>query len=431
MDEQPNPNTEFAYSTTCDLESPPNASGMFAHSQKFTVTGGTFTNITNYTTAPFVPSDLRIIPMGDIDLRHQIRVDECTVVAYSQRQRACVRRMHSAKARIDGRRSRVTVAIYQGNDAEKEWRKDIAKYMSLRQVSCTFPLLAGLLTHTTRHPNIIQICGVANSNGIHAAIFNDDLIPLQQVLDLHRDSHFSTVYIYAHCNKDFMEAFNYILSEFERALSASEYTSWIRRSTGRLCAELTPASGNLRISLNPLDSPGSSRIYLVSTSTETITTFINLLTLEQYHRICGWNLGQHQWIALSADTTVNMGAVLHCSIDRAVEIAFLPSAEAPRLGDWTIPEGSTGEVMPNGWTRFSSSDLINNTVYLSLTKLRYRHIWLSQANHVFFRLHIMPNFADYVNAEDLDADLDKHPADSTDLDSEDLHASACENAAGK
>ncbi|KAF7377049.1 hypothetical protein MSAN_00123000 [Mycena sanguinolenta] len=174
-----------AHSSTSDAESPPHASGMFSHSRNFTVTGRNLTNITNHYAAPCLPADFRMIPMGDIDLRHQIRMDKCTDVAYSQHPRACVRRVHSAKARIDGRTKRVTVALYQGNDAEEEWHQDITKHMSLR------------------HPNIIQICGAASSNGIHATLFNDDLIPLSHFLDLHRESHFTTIYIYRCCNSDF------------------------------------------------------------------------------------------------------------------------------------------------------------------------------------------------------------------------------------
>ncbi|KAF7340627.1 hypothetical protein MSAN_02134600 [Mycena sanguinolenta] len=355
MDDHPNPNAKYTHSSTSDAESPSHASGMFSHSNQFTVTGKTFTNITNHYAAPRLPSDFRMIPMGDIDLRHEIRVNERTGVAYSRGHRACVRRMHSAKARIDGRKSRVTVVIYQGNDAEKEWRKDIAKYMSIR------------------HPNIIQICGAANSNGIFAAIFNDvDLIPLAQCLDRYRNPHFSTVYIYAccvcaHCapsalsqlsqNRDFSEAYCYIYSEFHRGLSPFDCTKWIRRSTGRLCAELIPADYGLWLDSDRPEAPAFSGIYSSSEDTET-TTFIDSLTLEQYHAICRWNLGQHQWIALSANTTVNLGVVFRYSgnpLEDSIEIASLSSMDVHCLGDWRNPEGSIGEGMPSGWTRFGGA----------------------------------------------------------------------------
>ncbi|KAJ6462886.1 hypothetical protein C8R45DRAFT_524257, partial [Mycena sanguinolenta] len=329
-----------------------------------------------------------MIPMGDIDLRRQIRVNEYTGVAYSYPQRACVRRMHSAKARIDGQKSRVTVAMYQGDDAEEEWRQDIAKHMSLR------------------HPNIVQICGAASSNGIHATLFNDDLIPLREVLDRHRASRVFTVYIYACCNQDFSEAYHYIYSAFQRGLSPG-YTRWIRRSTGRLCTELTLTHDGLPIHLNSPEIPGPSRLHSVSTlSTEAITTFIDSLTLEQYHSICAGNLRQYEYFDLSPSTTVNLRAVFHCPshpLEDSVEIAFLPSAEAGWPGNWTISRGGTGEVMPNGWTRFQSGNVFNNTlpIYFSVYRPSYWDTWLSQANHIFRHLHIMSNFEDYVIVDNI------------------------------
>ncbi|KAF7377083.1 hypothetical protein MSAN_00126900 [Mycena sanguinolenta] len=206
MDDHSQPEPECTHSSTCDVESPSHASGMFSHSQHFTVMGGTFTNVTNYTAAPSLPSDFRMIPMGDIDLRREIRVNKHTgSVACFQRYHVCVRRVHSAKARIDGRTKKVTVAMYQGNNVEEEWRQDIAKHMSLR------------------HPNIVQICGAASSNGIHATLFNDDLIPLRDFLDGYRNSPVLTVYIYACCNSDFSAAYSYVNSEFQPTLNPGEF----------------------------------------------------------------------------------------------------------------------------------------------------------------------------------------------------------------
>ncbi|KAJ6462845.1 hypothetical protein C8R45DRAFT_1220383 [Mycena sanguinolenta] len=382
MDDRPNPNAEFTHPSTSNPESSSHASGMFSDSQQFTVAGGTFTNVTKYA-APSLPSDFRMIPMGDIDLRRQIRVNEHTGVAYSHRQQTCVRRMHSANARIDGRKTRVTVAMYQGDGAEEEWQQDIAKHMSLR------------------HPNIVQICGAASSNGIHATLFNDDLIPLREVLDSRRDSHFSTVYIYACCNQDFTEALNYIHHAF-RLSFPSGYTRWIRRSTGRLCTELTLTHDGLLLYSNLLEIPGPSRLHSLSTlSTEAITTFIDSLTLEQYHYICYWNLRQSRDFNLSASTAVNLRAVFHCSCDPledSVEIAFIPSAEATWLNNWTISGEGTGEVMPDGWTRFQSGDVFNNALPISFSIYRPSDwdTWLSQANHIFRHLHIMSDFEEYV-----------------------------------
>ncbi|KAF7377078.1 hypothetical protein MSAN_00126300 [Mycena sanguinolenta] len=180
MDDHSQPEPEFTHSNASDPESTLHASGMFSHSRNFTVTGKTLNNITNNYAAPSLPSDFRTIPMGDIDLQHEIRVDNSTGVLNYHRQRA------------------------HGHGAEEKWRQDIAKYMSMR------------------HPSIVQICGAATSNGIHATLFNDDLIPLREILNCYQDSHFTTVYIFACCNRDFSEAFNYLSSAFRRSFYASD-----------------------------------------------------------------------------------------------------------------------------------------------------------------------------------------------------------------
>ncbi len=60
-----------------------------------------------------------MIPLGDIDLQHEIRLHnlEGFAVVGRQRERASVRRVYSA--RIDGRNAPTTVAIYQGRGAEE------------------------------------------------------------------------------------------------------------------------------------------------------------------------------------------------------------------------------------------------------------------------------------------------------------------------
>ncbi|KAF7340626.1 hypothetical protein MSAN_02134500 [Mycena sanguinolenta] len=275
MDDHSHPEPEFTHSSTYDPEFPSHGSGMFSQSQQFTVMGGTFSNITNnnYTTHS-LPSDFRMIPMGDIDLRYPIRVDERTGVAYSRPpERACARRLYSAK--VDGRNSTLTVAVYQGNGAEEEWRREIAKYMSLR------------------HPNIIQMCGAASSGAIHALLFNDgDLIPLQQVLGGCRDCPVLTVYIYACCDSDFSVVHRYMNFEFQRTFHAENWTHWIRRSTGRLCTELVKASHDeLWLAYAEPELPGLSGTHALLAGAEIITTFIDSLTWKSTtaHAICIWD----------------------------------------------------------------------------------------------------------------------------------------------
>ncbi|KAF7377018.1 hypothetical protein MSAN_00119800 [Mycena sanguinolenta] len=451
MDDQPNLDADYTRSSTSETESPSAharpASGMFSHSQHFTMTGGTFTNVTNHTTAPSLPPDFRMISMANIDLRHQIRVDdlradEWDVWNAQHRERACVRRVHSAKAIIGRRRWRVTVAMYEGNDAEQEWRNDLAKYMRLRQVSRTFPPQAiSSLTHPairisfrSAAPQVqteytLRFFNDGTAVSVHpipmALTFEIDLILLQEVLDRHGGSLFSTVYIYAHCNQDFrvrnagpnvpaltllQEVYNYIYSAFQRALWSSQCTPWIRHSTGRLCIELTPASDILWLDGQPPKAPALPRLPSLSANAETITAFIDSLTLEQYHRMCYWNLAQNQHFVLFASTTVNLGTVFRCSSDpleNSIEIASLPIS-APVLGDWMTFEGRTGGVTFNGWTRFQSGDVFNRTLSI-LVYLPWKsnpEAWLSQANHIFRRLNITSNFEDYVLLHNIQFQLD-------------------------
>ncbi|KAJ7890005.1 hypothetical protein B0H13DRAFT_2277151 [Mycena leptocephala] len=135
MDEEPHMDAESASGATTDNPGSSSYGGaIFSGSHHFTVAGGTFNNFNNvtnsYTTTQTVPSDFRMIPMGEIDLQHEIRVGNESGLIYHQHHLGHARRMYSAK--VEGRESSRTVAIHQGNGAEQEWRRDVASYMTLR-----------------------------------------------------------------------------------------------------------------------------------------------------------------------------------------------------------------------------------------------------------------------------------------------------------
>ncbi|KAF7377066.1 hypothetical protein MSAN_00124900 [Mycena sanguinolenta] len=210
-------------------------------------------------------------------------------------------------------------------------------------------------------------------------------------------------------NQDFTEAINYLRSAIHSVWPG--YTRWIRHSTGRLCTALTPAHDNLKVWVNPPELPSLSGMYPLNAGAEIIMTFIDSLTLEHYHHICYHNLSQYRRFNLSTSTTMNVGAVFRCSsnaLEDSVEIAFLSNGEAPHLDDWTMSRGDTGEVMPNGRTRFKSGDVFNSTLFIPL----YTdwgilcNSWLSQANDIFCCLHITSNFKDYVIVDGIRFDLD-------------------------
>jgi hypothetical protein len=80
---------------------------------------------------------------------------------------------------------------------------------------------------------------------------------------------------------------------------------------------------------------------------------IESLTLEQYHKICYWNLSRPRNLYWSTSVTVNLNAIIVCcsgdQLEEMVEIALLPDAEI-FLDDWTTAARATREVTEDGWT---------------------------------------------------------------------------------
>ncbi|KAJ7079686.1 hypothetical protein C8R44DRAFT_824646 [Mycena epipterygia] len=153
----------------------PYAGAFFPEARNFTILGGNFTNVVNC--APTIPSDFRTIPLGDLDLRNEIRLAGDGLVT-RQRRPCPVRRVYTA--RIEGKRLDMTIAVYQGENAEETWRRELTKYAGLR------------------HPNIVQLYGAVNSMGLYATIFHDDLVPFENFMDEHRHSVISIVYLYSY-----------------------------------------------------------------------------------------------------------------------------------------------------------------------------------------------------------------------------------------
>ncbi|KAJ6525982.1 hypothetical protein B0H19DRAFT_1275854 [Mycena capillaripes] len=370
MDHEPYADTGFmAYSTSGNSRA---FSGMFSDAQNFAIAGGSFNLTNHYTIAPTGPSGFRMIPLGDIDLQHQIRFNNNKTGVVHLVSGPRVRRVYSAK--IGGRN--MIVKMYEGPGAEEEWRQDIATYMSLR-----------------------QIYGATSFSGTHATVFHDDLIPFKHFTELYKNSHFKTVHIYAYCTMEFLAAKYYIDSVFCREQPSferqeeSDYTLWMRPSTGRLCVDLAqPSTVNF---LNVLWPSGFEIPSLTGLNTE--TSIIDSLALEDYHLICYYDLRQSRSITVSTRITVTLGAVLFWPESNrfkdSVEVAFLPDRWVSP--DWEIPEGVRGEVTATGWTRYSfkASDTFDNTI--QLYSWSEAPCWLSQANHIFSRIQVTSNFKDY------------------------------------
>ncbi|KAF8166585.1 hypothetical protein K438DRAFT_252003 [Mycena galopus ATCC 62051] len=122
----------------------PNSGAFFPHGRHFIISGGTFTsNVTHL--APTELHRFRVIPLGDLDLLQEIRLEDVSSVVKAKLYYVLVSR----------RKSKMTAAVYRGRSGEEEWRHELQTYSGIR------------------HPNIVQIYGVVSSPGLHATIFHD------------------------------------------------------------------------------------------------------------------------------------------------------------------------------------------------------------------------------------------------------------------
>ncbi|KAJ6516617.1 hypothetical protein C8R47DRAFT_400954 [Mycena vitilis] len=244
-------------------------SGMFAGSQNFTVTGANLTNIIkNYPSVATGPSGIRMIRMEDIVLHRDIRFTDDSCIVRRNQQRGHVRRVHAATVTVDGRESGATVAIYQGRRAGREWRKDIAKYASLR------------------HPNFVQIRGAARLGSTRATLFHHDLLPVAQFLASSRLSPILTVYIYGSWNTEYWEADRYLHQTREDLLHPNNHGIWIHGSSGHLCVDFASSCSQSSLPTDRLrlDLPGLNPLEVSSLEAPNAEIMaIDSLSLTQYH----------------------------------------------------------------------------------------------------------------------------------------------------
>ncbi|KAJ7618875.1 hypothetical protein DFH06DRAFT_85388 [Mycena polygramma] len=342
------------------------SSGLFSGAQNFTATGHTFQNITY--AALTEPSNYRTFPPGDIDLQREICLDNDTGVVW--RLGGSNRRLYSARI---GERS-VTVAMYQGDGADEEWREYNAKHSPLR------------------HPNIIQIYGTASSGGLHATVFHGDLIPFERWLDPYKCFPCVIVFLHAYYAQDFYAA-NYF-SQIGISTVSDECTMWIRRSTGRLCVDLMGPQKPIDLDYDPeLTISGSEATALFSRNTRIIEALaIDALTLENYHEVCARTLNHTCIIDVPAGVTVYLGMVIpRPSNNDFVEIALLPETDIDFFG-WYDSGGVEREIMESGWIRLNAR---GGTLVLHCWA-DDAGSWFSQSNHIFKRCQIASNFEDYV-----------------------------------
>ncbi|KAJ7168860.1 hypothetical protein C8R46DRAFT_1092683 [Mycena filopes] len=251
-----------------------------------------------------------------------------------------------------------------------------------------------------RHPNFVQLCGVTTSSLVHATIFHDDLIPLENFLELYQNSPLLTVYVHAYCSTEFWEANDYFSSVSRQRLCITECTFWIRRSTGKLCADLISTNMGHRVQ-SPHPDCSSYEIGFSQVPNQQIKT-VDSLSVEKYHEICYWDVSQVRHMHMCTPVTVNLGAVISWSSTRGEEtlltIASLPCVDLPERR-WHITRGPRGVVV-DGWTRFRVEEVMNHTLRVHIWHWN-PECWLSQANYIFDCLQLEPDAHDCVIVDNI------------------------------
>ncbi|KAJ6452771.1 hypothetical protein C8R45DRAFT_1193456, partial [Mycena sanguinolenta] len=226
-------------------------------------------------------ADFRTIPLGDIDLQCEIRLDVRLNVVDRWRERTCVQRIYTTK--IEGRTSDMTVAMYQGNTAEEEWREGVSILSALRYKQA---LAASKFTviEFAWHPGIPTF-----SNSMAWRVH-----PV------------------------------YML----RYTMVARY--WIRPSTGRLCLDFIPRDTSLDVSrvrgIGPISRPeGINSFNTPNREAE----FISSITLDQYDTFCYGCFGKQRDVLISTPNVARLGALVHFPDSwqqkAPVEIASVPA----------------------------------------------------------------------------------------------------------
>ncbi|KAF7353167.1 hypothetical protein MSAN_01504200 [Mycena sanguinolenta] len=207
MDLQPYSEVECALvSTIGTTGSAPYAGAFFPQASGFRIRGGAFTsNVTNniYNLSPEQSSDFKTIRLGDLKLVRDVRLSHESSTVHRLSRGVGVRRIYHAEIRRNP--GLVTVAMYQGDGAEEEWRQHVAKYESIR------------------HPNIVQLYGLVSTKGLYAMSYI--LVLTQPIIKA----------------REFWEAINYMYDVFRKPSKDYDNSSvWIRPSTGELYLDLVP-----------------------------------------------------------------------------------------------------------------------------------------------------------------------------------------------
>ncbi|KAF7353284.1 hypothetical protein MSAN_01516300 [Mycena sanguinolenta] len=319
-------------------------------------------------------SDFRTIRRGDLKMIREVRLSTDSCAVSRQSRGVCVRRT-VYHAEIRGDPGIVTVATYQGDGAEKEWRKDVAKYKSVW------------------HPHIMQLYGLVSSTGLYAMVFHDGSFQHSPIL---------TTYIMAYCDTESEKAIRYICDVLQKpSMYDSEIPVWIRPPTGELCLDLVQATLKptvarvwwrnaqvFRLENVTLDAPDSEAMVISS------------LSEDLYHQLCSEDpIAKSLYFQVSTEHPVGPGIFRsdsqHGTCVRITEpLQILPDKEL----DWNNYGNAPDELLPNSWIRYDSHRTNPLLLELQLPFWKHRIVkaWLAQANCIFAELEETAHIEDYV-----------------------------------
>ncbi|KAJ7814756.1 hypothetical protein B0H14DRAFT_1415851 [Mycena olivaceomarginata] len=344
---QPHSEPEFTVvSTTNNAGSAPYAGAFFPGAAGFTIGGGDFTsNVTNniYNPPPEQSAAFRTIRLGDINLLKEIRINNESGVVGRQSQRTNARRMYYSAKIVGGEPGPMTVAMYQGDDTEEEWRQHITKYESIR------------------HPKIMQLYGLMSTKGLRGLVFHDELIPLPQVLRCFGHSLFLSIYILGYCTLERHEAMRYCRS---MDINTDHSSVWIHPGTGELRVNLVQ-DPELCIGFLGAEVPRIENVSLDDPHAE--STIISALDHGDFYVLCSSVFSMRElWdVFIPTETLIPLGTVLRLD----------PPLKASRITDPLGIDGANldihlehnGEVLPGAWIRLIPTGH-------SILNLSYQHI---------------------------------------------------------
>ncbi|KAF7330649.1 hypothetical protein MSAN_02450100 [Mycena sanguinolenta] len=195
--------------------------------------------------------------------------------------------------------------------AEEEWREDTSTLSALR------------------HPNILQLYGMASSSGVYAAVYHGDLIPFESFLDHYSHSHFLTLDVWDYFTDESSEACRHFWSVYPGEAIFLKCGYWIRPSTGRLCMDFIPCDTSLDVPSLGLGLASRPDGISSFNTPNREAAFISSITLEQYESLCYECFGKERAILIPAQSVTRLGALVqfpHSSQQKVpVGIASLPA----------------------------------------------------------------------------------------------------------